>query len=320
MNQSQNILTAASRFQAQLNQLHNFQNQSNSESEKQPEINTKKIQDLNPQDSVQATLPFLSNINLIPHLQLMNMNIPHLNPHLLEANNLLGSIPNIPGLGLPTNPMNPLAPFFSTPEKRQRTVFSINQLDELERVFALQKYVVGIERTELAAKLRLTEAQVKVWFQNRRIKERKNQMGGANSNLSNINISAAKNSKEISENSAYATTKRQLKQENVPIQNSFNHIYQNTQNNCNSTPVASAVTNNTNKSLRKSLTNPKIVTNSPSPVSSEKFDKSPKIEYLKSNIQNQNISISPTSDYSKTWLSYDLIKKDGNECDEVDVC
>merc|ERR1719188_2782923 len=61
-----------------------------------------------------------------------------------------------------------------TPEKRQRTVFSMTQLDELEKTFQQQKYVVGIERTELAMRLRLTESQVKVWFQNRRIKARKN--------------------------------------------------------------------------------------------------------------------------------------------------
>lgn len=63
----------------------------------------------------------------------------------------------------------------ATPEKRSRTVFSMTQLDELEKVFKQQQYVVGSERTELAYNLRLTEAQVKVWFQNRRIKERKQQ-------------------------------------------------------------------------------------------------------------------------------------------------
>ena len=50
----------------------------------------------------------------------------------------------------------------------------MNQLEELERVFQTQQYIVGSDRTLLAARLRLTEAQVKVWFQNRRIKNRKN--------------------------------------------------------------------------------------------------------------------------------------------------
>jgi hypothetical protein len=43
----------------------------------------------------------------------------------------------------------------------------------LEAEFARQQYMVGPERLVLAASLRLSESQVKVWFQNRRIKWRK---------------------------------------------------------------------------------------------------------------------------------------------------
>jgi len=71
-------------------------------------------------------------------------------------------------------------------EKRSRTVFSMTQLDELEKVFKQQQYVVGSERTELAYNLRLTEAQVKVWFQNRRIKERKLQKFGKNGSTGEV--------------------------------------------------------------------------------------------------------------------------------------
>ena len=57
--------------------------------------------------------------------------------------------------------------------KRNRTVFTNDQLDKLEQVFARSKYLVGTERTALATELGLNETQVKVWFQNRRIKYRK---------------------------------------------------------------------------------------------------------------------------------------------------
>ena len=57
--------------------------------------------------------------------------------------------------------------------KRNRTVFTNDQLDKLELVFTRSKYLVGSERTALAAELNLNETQVKVWFQNRRIKYRK---------------------------------------------------------------------------------------------------------------------------------------------------
>jgi len=57
--------------------------------------------------------------------------------------------------------------------KRVRTIFSAEQLERLEAEFARQQYMVGPERLILAASLRLSESQVKVWFQNRRIKWRK---------------------------------------------------------------------------------------------------------------------------------------------------
>ncbi|CAN0008988.1 unnamed protein product [Lampetra fluviatilis] len=57
--------------------------------------------------------------------------------------------------------------------KRLRTIFTQAQLERLEKEFARQQYMVGTERYFLASSLHLTEAQVKVWFQNRRIKWRK---------------------------------------------------------------------------------------------------------------------------------------------------
>lgn len=57
--------------------------------------------------------------------------------------------------------------------RRIRTVFSAEQLQKLEEVFAKQRYMTGSEKVLLASALRLTETQVKVWFQNRRTKWRK---------------------------------------------------------------------------------------------------------------------------------------------------
>lgn len=57
--------------------------------------------------------------------------------------------------------------------KRIRTAFSPAQLLQLEEAFEKNHYVVGQERKELAADLKLTETQVKVWFQNRRTKHKR---------------------------------------------------------------------------------------------------------------------------------------------------
>ncbi|XP_032222500.2 homeobox protein not2 [Nematostella vectensis] len=60
--------------------------------------------------------------------------------------------------------------------KRIRTIFTPEQLERLEKEFERQQYMVGAERHYLAASLNLTETQVKVWFQNRRIKWRKQKL------------------------------------------------------------------------------------------------------------------------------------------------
>lgn len=61
-------------------------------------------------------------------------------------------------------------------KKRSRAAFSHAQVFELERRFAQQRYLSGPERSEMAKTLRLTETQVKIWFQNRRYKTKRKQI------------------------------------------------------------------------------------------------------------------------------------------------
>ncbi|XP_042237283.1 homeobox protein Nkx-3.2-like [Homarus americanus] len=61
-------------------------------------------------------------------------------------------------------------------KKRCRAAFSHAQVFELERRFAHQRYLSGPERADLAQALKLTEQQVKIWFQNRRYKTKRKQL------------------------------------------------------------------------------------------------------------------------------------------------
>ncbi|CAG5921648.1 unnamed protein product [Menidia menidia] len=54
--------------------------------------------------------------------------------------------------------------------RRPRVLFSQGQVSELERRFGQQRYLSAPEREHLARALKLTSNQVKIWFQNRRYK------------------------------------------------------------------------------------------------------------------------------------------------------
>nr|AAG28338.1 Xbr-1a/Xvent-2 protein [Xenopus laevis] len=54
--------------------------------------------------------------------------------------------------------------------RRLRTAFTSDQISTLEKTFQKHRYLGASERRKLAAKLQLSEVQIKTWFQNRRMK------------------------------------------------------------------------------------------------------------------------------------------------------
>ncbi|XP_058803756.1 homeobox protein HMX1 isoform X2 [Phymastichus coffea] len=86
-------------------------------------------------------------------------------PHLKDRLAVAGSFPR--RIGHPYQNRTP------PKRKKPRTSFTRLQIAELEKRFHKQKYLASAERAALAKTLKMTDAQVKTWFQNRRTKWRR---------------------------------------------------------------------------------------------------------------------------------------------------
>ncbi|UYV68209.1 HMX3 [Cordylochernes scorpioides] len=76
-------------------------------------------------------------------------------------------------------------------KKKTRTVFTRSQVFRLESTFDVKRYLSSTERAGLAQSLQLTETQVKIWFQNRRNKWKRQiaaEMEAANQRLVRVPV------------------------------------------------------------------------------------------------------------------------------------
>ncbi|XP_070782330.1 H2.0-like homeobox protein [Enoplosus armatus] len=111
-----------------------------------------------------------------------------------------------------------------------RAVFSNLQRKGLEKRFEVQKYVTKPDRKQLAAMLGLTDAQVKVWFQNRRMKWRHSKEAQAQKDKEkeqpdkSAPEAGSRESKEPAESECESDGGSECESDEAPEENSDGHL------------------------------------------------------------------------------------------------
>ncbi|KAK3095998.1 hypothetical protein FSP39_021832 [Pinctada imbricata] len=117
-------------------------------------------------------------------------------------------------------------------KKKARTTFTGRQIFELEKQFEQKKYLSSAERAEMATLLNVTETQVKIWFQNRRTKWKKQEnISNAEAAEHKLNIEKSTNPQKSGQINVPLTGKcDSSNREGTTIKNEYLTVYETTEN------------------------------------------------------------------------------------------